>query len=55
MKNKKSGSGFGKFLVGVGLGAGIGMLFAPKSGEALRKDLKKKLDEFISEVKNVAL
>ena len=55
MKNKKNGSGFGKFLVGVGLGAGIGMLFAPKSGEALRKDLKEKLDEFVSEVKKIDL
>lgn len=44
-------SGFGKFLAGVGIGAGLGILFAPKSGEETRKILKRKLDEFIEEVK----
>ena len=53
MKNKKSG--FGKFLVGLGVGAGIGMLFAPKCGEELRKDLKNKLDEFVTEAKKIDL
>ena len=53
MKNKKSG--LGKFLVGLGVGAGIGMLFAPKSGEELRKDLKNKLDDFVNEVKKIDL
>ena len=55
MKDKKNRSGLGKFLVGMGLGAGIGMLFAPKSGEALRKDLKINLDEFITEAKKIDL
>ncbi len=50
-KSKKSG--LGKFLAGVGIGAGLGILFAPKSGEETRKDLKKKLDEFVGEVKNL--
>lgn len=54
MKNNKK-SGLGKFLVGIGLGAGIGMLFAPKSGEALRKDLKIKFDEFVEETKKINL
>ena len=53
MKNKKNG--IGKFLVGLGVGAGLGMLLAPKSGEALRKDLKNKFDEFVSEAKNIDL
>ena len=53
MENKKKG--FGKFLIGLGVGAGLGMLFAPKSGEALRKDLKNKLDEFITEAKKIDL
>ena len=53
MKSKKSGSGVGKFLVGLGLGAGIGMLFAPKSGEELRKALKSKLEEFVTEAKKI--
>ena len=54
MKNKKK-SGLGKFLVGIGLGTGLGMLFAPKSGEELRKDLRNKLDEFMDEVKKIDL
>ena len=51
MSNRKSG--IGKFLVGVGIGAGLGILFAPQSGEETRKALKKKLNEFIEEVKNI--
>ena len=53
MKSKKSG--LGKFLVGLSLGAGLGMLLAPKSGEELRKDLKNKLNDFLEEVKNIDL
>ena len=41
---KEKKSGFGKFLVGLGVGAGIGMLFAPKSGKETR-------EEFLSELK----
>lgn len=52
-KNNKKG--IGKFLVGLGLGAGLGMLFAPKSGEELRKNLKTKMNEFLDEVKKVDL
>lgn len=48
-------SGFGKFLTGAVIGAGIGMLFAPKSGKELRKDLKEKLDELIAKAKDVDL
>ena len=51
MANKKSG--FGKFLVGIGLGAGLGLLFAPKAGSETRKDLKKKIDNFIAELKEI--
>lgn len=50
-KDKKSG--LGKFLAGIGIGAGLGILFAPKSGAETRKDLKKKLDEFVNEVRNI--
>lgn len=52
MSNKKS-NGVLKFLAGVGIGAGLGILFAPKSGEETRKDLKKKLDEFVAGVKEI--
>ena len=51
MSNKKSG--LGKFLAGVGIGAGLGILFAPKSGNETRKDLKNKMDEFVTALKDV--
>ena len=46
-------SGIGKFLVGLGVGAGLGMLFAPKSGSETRQDLKVKYDEFIKSLKDI--
>ena len=49
----KNKSGILKFVAGLGLGVGLGMLFAPKKGEELRKDLKIKLDEFINKVKDI--
>ena len=51
MSNKKSG--VLKFLAGLGIGAGLGLLFAPKSGEETRRELKEKLDEFIKAVKDI--
>lgn len=51
MSNKKSG--MCKFLAGLGIGAGLGILFAPKSGVETRKDLKKKLDEFVNDLKEI--
>lgn len=47
--------GLGKFIGGLALGAGLGILFAPDSGENTRKVLKKKIDELISKVKEVDL
>lgn len=35
------------------VGAGIGMLFAPKSGKETRADLKKKLDELVEKARNL--
>ena len=49
--SKKGGKG--KFLLGALIGAGIGVLFAPKKGSEIRKDLKNKLDELISKAKQV--
>ena len=46
-------SGLGKLIAGIGIGAGLGLLLAPKSGEETRKDLKKKFDELLDEVKKV--
>ena len=45
--------GLGKFLVGAGLGVGLGVLFAPKKGEQTRKELKAKLDELMVKAKNI--
>lgn len=50
-KNKKKG--LGKLLAGVALGAGIGVLFAPKKGSETRAELKAKLNEMISKLKDV--
>jgi len=40
-----SGSKFSYFLVGVGIGALIGILFAPKAGEETREFLRERADE----------
>ena len=47
--------GLGTFLAGAAIGAGVGMLFAPKSGKELRKDLKEKLDELVRKAKDIDL
>lgn len=51
MSNKKNG--LGKLLAGIGIGAGLGILFAPKSGKETREDVKNKIEEFIRELKNI--
>ena len=45
--------GFGKFLGGLALGAGLGLLFAPENGETTRKNLQKKLEEVVKRVKEL--
>lgn len=43
----------GKFLAGAAIGAGIGLLFAPKTGKETRKDLTEKIDELLSKAKEI--
>ena len=49
----KKRSGAGKFLLGAGIGVGLGMLLTKKSGAENRKALKSKVDDLIEKVKNI--
>lgn len=49
----REGRGFGKFIAGAAIGVGLGVLFAPKSGEETRKELKEKFEELIQKVKEL--
>ena len=48
-----SKKGYGKFVLGAAIGAGLGLLFAPKKGSELRKDLKVKLDDLVDKAKEI--
>jgi gas vesicle protein len=50
MSKKK---GYGKLLAGVAIGAGLGVLFAPKKGSDTRRELKEKIDEMLEKAKNI--
>ena len=45
--------GWGKFVVGAGIGAGLGLLFAPKAGKETRKELKVKIDDLVAKAKDL--
>ncbi len=49
----KKEHGIGKLLVGAGIGVGLGLLFAPKSGKETRHDLKVKMDALIEKAKKL--
>ena len=41
---KHEDSGIAPFLVGLAIGAGVALLFAPRSGRATRRDIKRRAD-----------
>lgn len=49
----KNKSGFGKFLLGAGIGVGLGMLFTKKTGKENREQLKNKINDLVIKVKNL--
>ena len=55
MSKEKKKSGMGKFVLGAAVGAGLGVLFAPKKGSETRRELKAKIDEMIAGLKDVDL
>lgn len=53
MSKENKGCGLGKFLLGAGIGVGLGILFAPKSGKETREDLKKKMEDLVEKAKTL--
>lgn len=49
----KKNNGLKKFALGAAIGVGLGMLFAPKKGSELRRDLKNKLDDLVDKARNI--
>ena len=45
--------GFRKFLLGAGIGTGIGMLITKNTGEKNREQLKTKIDDLIRKAQNI--
>ncbi len=51
--SKEKKRGLGKFFAGLAVGAGLGILFAPKKGSETREDLKRLFDDMIKKVKSI--
>ena len=52
-KKVKKNSGLGKFALGALVGAGLGILFAPKSGKETRAELKEKMSDLVKKAKEI--
>ena len=53
--SKEKKRGLGKFFAGLAVGAGLGVLFAPKKGSETREDLKRMFDDLVNKVKNIEM
>ena len=51
--SKKEKKGLGKLFAGIAIGAGLGVLFAPKKGSETRKDLMNKFEELKLKAKDI--
>ena len=52
VRNKKN-NGLGKFILGALVGAGLGVLLAPKAGSETRRELKEKMSDLLNKAKEV--
>ena len=51
--SKEKKSGLGKFLAVAAIGAGLGILFAPRKGSETRAALKAKINDLVAQIKNI--
>ena len=51
--SKEKHSGLGTFLAGAAIGAGLGILFAPRKGSETRAALKAKINDLVAQIKNI--
>ena len=48
--NSTVGTAISFLLIGLGIGAAVGMLLAPKSGKQIRKDLRRSYDDTVDTI-----